>query len=163
MMKLTEKLFEKKGPLPMRIINFYGYTDFSFIFKERRLSERTIQKQEIEAISVIGEVWDDPTFSRYLLYVYGVQQSLLGNFYQLTPKTSESFAIREEQLRSFPPVFSTASTTDTEVPFTYSKNLKLIPNSKFIPVYDLPHDFLKETENLQVAKVIQQLDKWLDQ
>ena len=51
---------------------------------------------------------------------------------------------------------------DEEVPFRYSKALKKIPDSKFIAVYDLPHDFLKETDDDQVQMVFSRLNTWLN-
>ena len=83
--------------------------------------------------------------------VYGISSN------QLT-----DYALPAEELQLFPPVFSTASSTDEEVPFRYSKALKKIPDSKFIAVYDLPHDFLKETDDDQVQMVFSRLNTWLN-
>ena len=40
--------------------------------------------------------------------------------------------------------------------------MNLILASKFVPVYDLEHDILKQPENEQVQKVFQQLTTWLN-
>jgi hypothetical protein len=108
-------------------------------------------------------VWDDPQFQRYLPYVYWVQQQELTTIYGLTAEALSDYAIDPELLAQFPPIFSSASSTDEEVPFRYSKGLKKVPKSKFVPVYDLPHDFLKNVEEPQVQMVFQRLARWLEQ
>ena len=65
-------------------------------------------------------IWDDPLMSRYLLYHYAVQQNLLPSFYGVD--SPDEFALSKETLYSFPKTFSSASSSDEEIPFRYSKN-----------------------------------------
>lgn len=160
---LTAHLLQTNAPLPERLIQFYGYYDLAFIQDKRKLTTTTITSEMIATIDQTQPVWDDPLLQRYVLYMYGVQQQTLTDYYRVTEQTKEDFTISDELFKQFPPTFSTASTTDAEVPFKYSKSLKrLIPACKFVPVYDLEHDFLKQPENEQVQKVFQQLTTWLN-
>ena len=161
MLFLTKKLIENNLVLPERLINFYGYTDLDFIQTKRELSNLTVTPEMIQSINLSEITWDDPLFQRYLLYIYGVQNQKLTDYYQISEDQKESFTLSAEMLAQFPPTFSTASTADAEVPFHYSKRLKTIPHSRFRAVYDLPHDFLKETENEQVRTVMTELESWL--
>ena len=159
---LTKRLIEKQATLPENLINFYGYYDLDFIDNKRIIASQTVTKELIETIDQTTPVWDDPLIQRYLLYVYGVQQQLLPDYYQVTAETSAAFTITPELFKQFPRTFSSASTSDGEVPFKYSKSLKrFIPECKFAAVYDLDHDFLKQPENEQVQKVFSQLSDWL--
>lgn len=159
---LTKQLIEQNKPLPEQLIHFYGYSDLAFINNPRELADTTVTKEMIAGIDQSQPVWDDPFLQRYLLYVYGVQQQKLSEFYQVTQEDSARFAIEKNSLQQFPRTFSSASTTDEEVPFKYSKQLKrLISDCKFVPVYNLEHDFLKHTEDEQVEKVLSSLEEWL--
>ncbi|KAF1302540.1 alpha/beta hydrolase [Enterococcus saccharolyticus] len=161
-LSLTAHLLETEETLPENLVNFYGYYDLDFINNPRQLSDLTITSEMIATIDQESTVWDDPLLQRSVLYMYGVQQQKMAEFYQVTDESMDDFAISQEQLKQFPRTFSTASTTDEEVPFKYSKSLKrLIPNCKFVPVYDLSHDFLKQPEHEQVQKVFTQLENWL--
>ncbi|MBL1225514.1 alpha/beta hydrolase [Enterococcus sp. BWR-S5] len=163
MLLLTNHLLEQKSAaLPEQLINFYGYTDFSFLDTERSLSDVAVTKQMIEKTDTVLPVWDDPFLQRYLLYIYGVQNQLLKSYYGLTEQNQDSFTINKEALQVFPPLFSTASTADQEIPFKYSKQLVRKQTSDlFVPVYYLNHDFLKETQDKQVITVFDKLMEWL--
>lgn len=159
---LTKQLIKQNKPLPEQLIHFYGYSDLSFITNERKLTDMTVTKEMITSIDQNQPVWDDPLLQRYLLYIYGIQQQNLADFYQLSQEERDNFSVDKNTLQQFPPTFSSASTTDEEVPFKYSKQLKrLIPECKFVPVYNLEHDFLKHTEDEQVKKVLDSLTEWL--
>jgi hypothetical protein len=160
---LTAHLLQTNATLPERLVNFYGYYDLAFIHTKRQLTNTTITPEMIAGIDQTQTVWDDPLLQRYVLYMYGVQQQQLNDFYQVSEQTIDDFTISAELLKQFPPTFSTASTSDAEVPFKYSKSLKrLIPDCKFVPVYDLEHDFLKQPEDEQLQKVFNQLATWLN-
>lgn len=159
---LTKQLIKQNKVLPEQLIHFYGYSDLAFINNSRELTDMTVTKEMIDFIDQNQPVWDDPLLQRYLLYIYGVQQQKLADFYQVSQETSANFTIEKSILQQFPRTFSSASTTDEEVPFKYSKQLKrLVPDCKFVPVYNLEHDFLKHTEDEQVVKVLDNLAEWL--
>lgn len=163
MLALTQQLLKEQQRLPEKLVNFYGYTDLSFIENKRVLQQPLLSKEQVPSLNQTEIVWDDPQFQRYLPYVYWVQQQELTTIYGLTAEALSDYAIDPELLVQFPPIFSSASSTDEEVPFRYSKGLKKVPKSKFVPVYDLPHDFLKNVEEPQVQMVFQQLARWLKQ
>ncbi|MBP1047050.1 alpha/beta hydrolase [Enterococcus sp. BWM-S5] len=163
MLLLTRYLIENEPEeQPEQLINFYGYTDLSFITSERKLVDIPVTEKEIQAIDTTSPVWDDPLLQRYLLYIYAVQHQKLASYYGITEQTSADFTITETQRQPFPPIFSTASTADQEVPFHYSKALiRKNTRDMFVPVYYLKHDFLKETQDDQVLKVFGKLADWL--
>ncbi|MEO1769718.1 alpha/beta hydrolase [Candidatus Enterococcus ferrettii] len=159
MLLLTKRLLAKQLS-PDFLINFYGYTDLSFIQNERQLLPLTIEKEQIATVGLEGTIWDDPLLTRFLLYHYAVQQNLLLEYYDVD--SIEEFSVADADLAKFPRIFSSASTSDKEIPFSYSKKIaRLIPDSCFKPVYYLDHDFLKESDNLEVQKVLHALEEWL--
>ena len=162
MMALTKKIIAEKLPMPESLINFYGYTDLAFIEASRQTTQPPLSESLLPKIELTEKVWDDPQFQRYLFYIYALQQQKLTEVYGISSNQLTDYALPAEELQLFPPVFSTASSTDEEVPFRYSKALKKIPDSKFIAVYDLPHDFLKETDDDQVQMVFSRLNTWLN-
>lgn len=162
MVQLTKHLVSQQLS-PTCLINFYGYTDLTFITQQRPLQLKQITTSAITAIDQKTPLWDDPFLSRYLLYHYACQHQLLAKFYGLS-ETSDwtAYSVTAEELRSFPPCFSTASSSDEEVPFRYSKFIgRFIPESTFSPVYYLQHDFLKQPQETQVVELFQKLDQWL--
>jgi acetyl esterase/lipase len=164
MLLLTNHLIDQKSAvLPEQLVNFYGYTDLTFLDAERKLTDQAVTEQMIQKTETGLPVWDDPFLQRYLLYIYAVQNHLLRDYYGLTEQNQSAFTIPLEKLQLFPPIFSTASTADQEIPFKYSKQL-IRKNSTdiFVPVYYLKHDFLKEVQDDQVIKVFDKLAKWLD-
>ncbi|MGC6768530.1 alpha/beta hydrolase [Enterococcus sp. LJL128] len=163
MLLLTSYLQQQDAQLPDKLINFYGYFDLNFITNERKLTDTVITEEMIQTINQTTPQWDDPLLQRYLLYLYAIQNNRLESFYGLERSETKQFSLSSVELQHFPKIFSTASTDDLEVPFKYSKQLaRFIPNSKFIPVYSLEHDFLKQMEEEQVKKALQHLDTWLD-
>lgn len=163
MLLLTNHLIKQKSNRqPEQLINFYGYTDFSFITAERKLADIIVTEAQIQNIDREARVWDDPFLQRYLLYIYAVQNKKLVDYYGLTEQNQAIFTISQEEHQLFPPIFSTASTADQEVPFRYSKQLvRKQSQDLFAPVYYLNHDFLKETQDEQVIRVFDKLATWL--
>lgn len=160
MLQLTKRLI-KKDLSPNLLVNFYGYTDLTFINNERKLIDQQISWQQIEALDLETPTWDDPLFKRFFLYHYAVQHQKLADFYGIT--ALDDFDLTDEELTAFPKTFSSASTTDSEIPFHYSKKIgRLIPHSRFCPVYYLEHDFLKDTHTPEVKVILQKLENWLD-
>lgn len=160
---LIHSLIQQNKARPQELVHFYGYYDLYFIQERTFTTEKNITLEMIKTIDQSQIIWDDPLMQRYLLYVYALQHQKLAEFYQLSDKNIDKFAIKPNILKQFPRTFNTASTTDDEIPFRYSKSLKrLVPETKFVPVYDLEHDFLKQPENTQVQNVFQKLRDWLN-
>jgi acetyl esterase/lipase len=163
MLQLTKALIAEEIK-PHFLVNFYGYTDLDFIKTQKSHLTQAISANEIQNIDQTSIIWDDPYLSRFLLYQYGVQKSLLPIYYGL-PTTEDwtSYGITNEELINFPPCFSTTSSSDEEVPFRYSKKIgRTIPDSTFKPVYYLEHDFLKQTREPAVKQLLTQLSAWLE-
>ena len=161
MLHLT-KYLQKSHVSPHFLVNFYGYTDLQFIDDPRELIPQKIEAKQIEGIDLKSPIQDDPSLSRYLLYHYAVQQHLLPEYYGI--ETLAEFALTKEALEHFPRTFSTASTSDKEIPFRYSKSLaRSIPNSRFVPLYYLDHDFLKDIEKPEVQRLLDTLEEWLEE
>lgn len=73
------------------------------------------------------------------------------------------FSIPENELRSLPPAFLTASTADQDVPFSFSKKLSLqIPKSRFLPVFGLEHDYDRNPELPESRQLDQSALDWTD-
>jgi len=163
MFHLTKYLRMDKEIAPNFLINFYGYTDFEFLKKQTTPTTHTLTEEILIGIDQQTPTADDPLMARALLYHYGRQQGILAAYYRLPNSLDWSdHAIGEKELAAFPPCYSTASTSDQEVPFASSKRIsKQIPNSRFKPVYDLEHDFLKQTNEPQVQTVLKELSDWL--
>lgn len=160
MLLLTKRLLAQKIS-PDFLVHFYGYTDLAFIQEARQLLPMRIEKEQVPTIELEEPVWDDPLMTRFLLYHYAVQQNLLPEYYGVAGE--EAFSVTDADLAQFPRTFSSASTSDKEIPFRYSKKVgRLIPNSCFKPVYYLAHDFLKELDEPEVQKVLQALEDWLE-
>lgn len=162
MFLLAKQIQKKKLAEPTSLINFYGYYDLAYIDEKRNLTDQTIKKATISSIDQTAPKWDDPYLQRYLLYLYGVQEQLLSNWYNISPENMTAFQLTEKELSTLPPLFSTASTSDAEVPFRYSKTAaKKNRNGVFVPAYYLEHDFLKSVNEPEAEKVLDRLKDWL--
>lgn len=162
MFLLTKKIQQAGLQAPASLVNFYGYYDLAFIDDKRALTDQSIPAAAIAAIDQKTPLWDDPFLQRYLLYLYGVENQLLSQWYGVTAENLPTLQLTDTDLATLPPLFSSASTADGEVPFRYSKTAaKKNPQGKFVPVYYLEHDFLKATNELDVQKVLKSLAEWL--
>ena len=62
-----------------------------------------------------------------------------------------------------PPLFVTASTGDKDVPFSESKRLaRTARNAVMRPVYDLEHDFDRDTKNPVGLSIYREAVAWLN-
>jgi len=96
---------------------------------------------------------------RYFLYVYarqnGIWPQMLG--------AQDGEEIPRSQLALLPPAFLTASTGDRDVPFTFSQTIHVsMPNSFFLPVYGLEHDYDRDPQRPESNTLYQQAIQWLD-
>ncbi len=88
--------------MPEKLVNFYGYTDLSFIENKRVLQQPLLSKEQVPSLDQTEIVWDDPQFQRYLPYVYWIQQQELTTIYGLTAEALSDYAIDPELLAQFP-------------------------------------------------------------
>ena len=94
---------------------------------------------------------------RYLLYVYARQR---GKWPQLLGATG-GWEVSRSQLAFLPPAFLTASTGDRDVPFIFSQTMHIsIPNSVFLPVYGLEHDYDRDPQRAESKALYQQAITW---
>lgn len=158
MFQMVKLLLEHHLRKPKKLVNFYGYDSLSFMAEwSHPFLYTAFPHSDFET-----PIKDDPQFERFLIYQEALKSKSL---YQLLQKNGqeERFEIDEALLLQFPPTFHTASTSDLEIPFKTSKYLaKKIPNSLFIPVYYLEHDFLK-LSHPEVEKVLEKLKDWIEQ
>lgn len=94
---------------------------------------------------------------RYFLYVYARQR---GKWPQLLGATG-GWEVSRSQLAFLPPAFLTASTGDRDVPFIFSQTMHIsIPNSVFLPVYGLEHDYDRDPQRAESKALYQQAITW---
>ena len=147
---------------PSKIINFYGFYNLELFNKTNTLSKQAITPEMIKNIDTASMIADDPRLTRFLLYLYLQQNNKMLEALKVKDPSSTKYSIEQSEFKKFPAIFSVASITDKEVPMNYSKSLKnIVSGSKFIQLYYLEHDFLKDTSDSQVKQVFTQLDEWL--
>lgn len=151
----------KVVPLPAAILDYYGFynlSDPAFFEASKRHSALARVTQESLAPELASSV---PKFSarlssRYNIYVYARQNpgawlrfmGLTASDGSLDTTLADKNSLSEAELVQLPPTFITASTSDGDVPYRISKQLKrLLPNSKLHTVYYLDHDFDRDTSN----------------
>lgn len=166
MLQLMAYISSENLTFPLGLINFYGYYDLDFYLNRanKKTNKIKLSKEDIQNLLTDPKikVWDDPSMSRFPLYIYALQEKLSLEYLGVNESNITNYELNEGILSNFPPVFSTASTSDKEVPFTYSKQLyRIVKNSHFVPVYYLEHDFLSLSNETEVEKVYNQLDKWI--
>ena len=102
--------------------------------------------------------------SRFFLYIYARQQGKWLDLLSADDETVSLFSVPEEELSTLPPAFLTASTSDCDVPFSFSKKLSLkIPSSRFLPVFDLEHDYDRNPDLPESHELYHAFLDWLDE
>lgn len=166
MFKAVSSLMENKKTLPKKLINFYGYTSFNLPEFQRPNpkfhSNVHLKFEHIQKYFTPEFIADDPSLSRFVLYVYARQNGKWLDYLGITDSNLKSLEVEDKLLPSFPRTFHAASSMDQDVPFRLSKRLsQVIPNSSFYPVYNLPHDFDTATSDPQARKAYEALLSWL--
>jgi len=166
MFKVISSLIENKMTLPRKLINFYGYTSFDLPeFKSpnpKFHNNVNLKFEHIQKYLTHELLADDPSLSRFILYVYARQYGKWLDYLGISESNLNNLEVEDKLLLSFPRTFHAASSMDQDVPFRISKRLsKVIPNSSFYPVYNLPHDFDTATNDPQAIKAYQALLTWL--
>lgn len=104
---------------------------------------------------------------RYALYVHARQHEgawldLLGLAEQGGPNVVETWSLDEQDVAALPPLFITASSTDEDVPFRLPKTLsRTAPCAVMKPVYNLPHDFDRDTTDPTGSRIYNQAIEWM--
>lgn len=163
---LANKIRCEGLPMPTGILSFYGYSGFDipefskpnkhyikFLPADKSVVERVTRKSG--RVVTYG-----PLQERYLLYIYARQT---GTWISLLGET-EQFSLSPESLALLPPTFLTASSTDPDVPFGVSKYMaRAIPQSRFYPVYNLEHDFDRDTSRPEGPAVYKMAVRWMEE
>lgn len=148
------------------IISFYGY----YTLNEPSFNQASSYYQKYPAIPFMtvyqltqglpkAHASIQERFPIYLSYRQTGQwvKQLLGK------DEAENFSLTDKDLQQLPPTFLAASDGDQDVPYALSERMaRLIPESFFYHVTNLPHDF--DTDSTQPAgkKAYTQLIQWLN-
>lgn len=160
---LANRMEKEGGERPVALWLFYGYYHL-------RHPEFTGPSQYYQSLPTIPSelipsyCQSNPRFQasveeRYFLYVYARQQ---GKWPQLL-RAAKGEEVSRSQLALLPPAFLTASTGDRDVPFIFSQTMHIsIPNSDFLPVYGLEHDYDRDPQRAESKALYQQAITWTD-
>ncbi len=161
-------------PAPMGILSFYGYP--GLLIPEFSKPSAYYNKLLSMDSSIVDRLTDKsgrpvtygPLKDRYLLYVYARQtgkwQELLSGdaAHVEAAESPANFSLTPEDLALLPPAFLTASSTDQDVPFGCSKRMaRQIPGSLFHPVYNLEHDFDRDTARPEGREAYAKALEWM--
>lgn len=155
---------------PSCIWDFYGYWDLTAAF----LNKPSAYYRELPPVSTedVGRIVDPcgtpvlngPKSKRFSLYVHARQEGRWGAMLGLTPENASALSLSHDDIAALPPVFITASTDDQDVPLRQSKTLmRLAPRRLMFQVYDLEHDFDRDTLNPAGTEAYEKALDYLDE
>ena len=105
----------------------------------------------------------DPIERRFYLYTSARQKGIWPQLLSPDPQELEQFSVPPSGLALLPPAFLTASTSDQDVPFSFSKVLsQQIPGSQFLPVFGLEHDYDRNPALPESQTLYETALNWLD-
>lgn len=160
---LAKQLQEEGGILPVALWLFYGYyhlrhPEFTGPSKYYQ-SLAHIPAELIPSFHQAKPRFEACVEDRFFLYVYARQQGLWPKL--LRAETWEGEVSRSD-LSLLPPTFLTASTSDQDVPFIFSQIMHIsMPNSFFLPVYGLEHDYDRNPHLAESKALYQKAITWL--
>lgn len=154
--------------LPVKaVISFYGYyTFFHNHFTEA--SPYFSKYPAVPAEHALSIIQAQPMVSstieaRYLLYLYYRQSGSWPKALLAESENLDAYSIKVAELAQLPATFLAASRTDEDVPFFLSKLLdKNIPQTQFIQLDDLPHDFDRDPNLPTSIPTYRSLLAWLN-
>lgn len=161
------RMAQRGGKQPLALLPFYGYHTLNHPFFLHPSSHYCllplIEESLLPDLRGAAAVSSGAMESRFFLYVYARQH---GKWLEMLSASSEdmaAFAVPEEALSHLPPAFLTASTSDADVPFSFSKKLSVrIPNSQFLQVFNLEHDYDRDPQLPESRELYQACLDWLD-
>ncbi len=160
-------------PAPLGIVDYYGYhtlADSAFSRPARVYTALPdIPRTQVDRIARTDGaiVTSGPKSARFALYVHARQHEgawldLLGLADPGGPNVPEAWSLDERDVAALPPLFITASSTDEDVPFRLPKVLsRTAPCAVMRPVYNLPHDFDRDTADPTGGRIYDQAIEWM--
>lgn len=152
---------------PSGVLSFYGYFDLTRPFFADPCLEYTklpaVSRATVEALTRGEPLTSGPKAQRFALYVYARQHGAWAELLGVRPGDAARFSLSAEDVAALPPLFLTASTTDADVPFGESKRLqRAATHATMKPVYDLPHDFDRDTTNPTGLTIYHEALAWMN-
>lgn len=150
------------------IISFYGYS--SMLSDEfTKPSEYYLQFPKLSFMDLYdltdnGIQTQASVKSRYVLYINYRQNGTWLS--KVLPNRSLwlEYTLSDDELKSLPRTFLTASNTDKDVPYSSSEYLSAtIPDNLFIPVENQFHDFDRDFTNPISIDIYESLIQWLSE
>lgn len=165
---LAHRLAKQGREQPMALMPFYGYHTLSHPFFTHPSSHYCmlplIDEAMLPSFDGAKPVSSAPIDSRFFLYIYARQQGKWLDLLAADAGAVARYAVPEEELSLLPPAFLTASTSDCDVPFSFSKKLSLrIPGAKLLQVFNLDHDYDRDPQLPESRELYQTCLDWLDQ
>lgn len=166
---ICNMLIKNNKKIPLALISLYGYTrldevEFSTPNKYY-LKLPKVSDENFNNIISNHPITYGPMNERFSLYIK-VRQD--GNWTKVllnqnSLENLSNYSINEDDLKSFPPTFLAAATSDPDVPYRISKKIsRTIPNSKLITIYDEVHDFDRDINNNSGKDTYKKLINWLN-
>ncbi|WP_430886107.1 alpha/beta hydrolase [Fusibacter sp. JL216-2] len=162
-----KKIIEKGTKPPHALISLYGYTGFNadaFISPSPyytalpRVSDASAQSMLKNHYITQASIEE-----RFSLYVKARQEGTWTKYIGID-LDFDDYCVTQDDLKSFPPTITAASTHDPDVPYRMSKSIsRIVPRSKCITVYGHVHDFDRDIKNPLGLEVYEKIMTWIEQ
>lgn len=154
-------------PAPQKMISFYGYAGINEDFYLRPspyyLKFPRVAKELVQAMTQPTPIVNGPLETRYGIYIYARQTGAWLELLLPDKSNMQDYSVTDDDLAQLPPTFIAQSNQDQDVPYSIGLLLnQKIPQSQFVTVTDLTHDFDKNTADTQAQRVYLELLNWLD-
>lgn len=165
---LAGRLTQTPGALvPCGVIDLYGYGSLSDGFfgtpSAYYRSFPLVEEPTVRGLVLDSQPTCGPKTTRYALYVYARQTGSWLTMLGIGDDDIERLSLSDEQIAAMPPVFYAASTGDNDVPYAVSKALARRLGAQTKTVYDLDHDFDRDSSNPACLEVYQTCLRWMNE
>ena len=153
-------------PQPAGILSFYGFHNLQRPFfcepSAAYAKLPPVLPKTVEALAKGGVTTNRPKALGFALYVHARQRGAWSALLGVSDDELARFSLSESDIAKLPPLFVTASTADADVPFSESKQLaRLARRVVMKPVYDLEHDFDRDTGNPVGLAIYREAIVWM--
>lgn len=164
---LAHRLIQNGGPAPRALLPFYGYHHFDHPFFQNPSAHYKgfppVSPGELPSFEASTPLSSASVEERFYIYVYARQSGRWAAMLDSEDTSGRAWGVPEEALARLPPAFLTASTADQDVPFSFSQKMsRLIPNSVFLPVHGLEHDYDRDPSRKESQDLYARCLQWLD-